>query len=66
MSELIDDRTSVLALLQMSGLTPTPEEIDTMVAGYPLARQAAQSLYTVPGVRYETPAITFDPRLATS
>jgi hypothetical protein len=64
MSEKIDDRTSVLALLQMSGLAPTPDEIDTMVTAYPLARQAVESLYTVPGVRYETPAITFDPRLA--
>jgi hypothetical protein len=63
MSDKIDDRTSVLALLQMSGLTPTPDEIDTMVTAYPLARQAVASLYTVPGVRYETPAITFDPRL---
>lgn len=64
MSELIDDRTKVLALLQQSGLEPTREEIDTMVTAYPLARQAVASLYIVPGVRYEDPAVTFDPRLA--
>jgi hypothetical protein len=64
MPDKLDDRTSVLALLQMSGLNPTTDEIDAMVTAYPLARQAVESLYTVPGVRYETPAITFDPRLA--
>jgi hypothetical protein len=33
-----------------------------MVSTFPMARQAASALYAVPGVRYEEPAITFDPR----
>lgn len=66
MSEQLDDRTLVLAALQQAGIAPTAEEVDTMVAAYPKARQAAAALYTVPGVRYEDPAITFDPRLAAS
>ncbi len=59
----IDDRTAVLTLLQMNGLTPTEKEIDAMVAGYPAARAMVASLYTMPGVRYEEPAVTFDPRV---
>ena len=62
MSDKIDDRTTVHALLQAIGLHPTAEEIDTMVSTFPIARQAAGALYAVPGVRYEEPAITFDPR----
>jgi len=61
----IDDRTTVLALLQMSGLSPTDAEVDVMVRGYPAGREMVAALYTMPDVRYEDPAITFDPRLAT-
>ncbi len=59
----IDDRTAVLTLLQLHGLTPSATEIDAMVAGFPAARAAVAALYTVPGVRYEEPAVTFDPRV---
>jgi hypothetical protein len=59
----IDDRTTVLALLQMNGLTPSAEEVETMIAGYPMARQMVAGLYSMPGVRYEEPAVTFDPRV---
>src|ERR1700674_4757630 len=61
----IDDRTTVLALLQMSGMTPMPEEVDVLVASYPATRQMVASLYTMPGVRYEEPAMSFDPRVVT-
>jgi hypothetical protein len=61
----IDDRTTVLALLKMSGLSPTPDEVDAMVAGYPVSRQMMAALYAMPGVRYEEPAVTFDPRVVT-
>jgi hypothetical protein len=64
MSDQLDDRTLVLAALQQSGISPSAEEIDAMVTAYPTARAATAALYTVPGVRYEDPAITFDPRLA--
>jgi hypothetical protein len=59
----IDDRTTVLALLRMTGLTPTDKEIDRMVEGYPMTRAMVDSLYAIPGVRYEEPAVTFDPRV---
>ena len=62
----IDDRTTVLALLQMNGLTPAEKEIDAMVAGYSASRAMVASLYTMPGVRYEEPAVTFDPRVVAS
>lgn len=58
-----DDRATVSALLQMNGLSPSAEEIDAMVAGYPAARAMVAALYTMPGVRYEEPAVTFDPRV---
>jgi hypothetical protein len=64
MSEPLDDRTLVLAALQQAGISPSADEIDAMVTSYPTAREAAAALYSVPGVRYEDPAITFDPRLA--
>lgn len=66
MSDKLDDRTLVLAALQQAGITPTPDEIDKMVESYPQSRLAAAALYSVPGVRYEDPAITFDPRLGAS
>jgi hypothetical protein len=59
----IDDRVTVLALLKMSGLTPAPDEIEVMVAGLAPSRAAVAALYTMPGVRYEEPAVTFDPRV---
>jgi len=60
---LIDDRATTLALLQMNGLSPTEKEIDAMVAGYSAARAMVASLYSMPGIRYEEPAVTFDPRV---
>ncbi|HEY3717881.1 MAG TPA: hypothetical protein VGL39_25420 [Jatrophihabitantaceae bacterium] len=62
----MSDKEIVLALLQMSGLSPTEAEVDAMVAGYPASRQMVAALYTMPGVRYEEPAVTFDPRVVTS
>jgi hypothetical protein len=62
-TDTVDDRTTVLALLQMSGLHPTETEIEKMIAGYPTSRAMVDSLYTLPGVRYEEPAVTFDPRV---
>jgi hypothetical protein len=62
----MSDEEVVRALLQMSGLAPTETEVDAMVAGYPATRQMVAALYTMPGVRYEEPAVTFDPRVVTS
>ena len=60
----VDDRTTVLALLAMHGLSPTQREVDALVAGYPASRAMVALLYAMPGVRYEEPATTFDPRAA--
>lgn len=59
----LPDRTAVAALIKMAGLSPTPVEIDAMVASYPSTRQVVALLYSIPGVRYEEPAVTFDPRV---
>lgn len=58
-----ESRRAVLALLQMSGLSPTANEIDRLVAAYPVVRAMTDSLYAVPGVRYEDAAAGFDPRV---
>lgn len=57
------DRQIVESLLAMSGITPTPAEVDQLVGSYPATRAAVAALYTMPGVRYEEPAVTFDPRV---
>lgn len=57
------DRDLVLAMLEKAALTPTPDEIDRLVAGYPTMRAMVDRLYNLPGVRYEEPAVTFDPRV---
>lgn len=59
-----DDRTVVLTMLAKTGLEPSVEEIDRLVAGYPTTRAMLDMLYNIPGTRYEEPALTFDPRVA--
>jgi hypothetical protein len=61
-----DERTTVLALLEMAGLSPTEGEIDAMAADYPARRQMVASLYAMRGTRYEEPALVFDPRIEVS
>jgi hypothetical protein len=58
-----DDRAVVSALLKASGLCPTERETERMVAAYPTTRAMVDLLYAIPGVRYEEPAVSFDPRL---
>jgi len=58
-----DDREVVNALLTLNGLQPSPEEVDGLVAAYPGLRDAVAKLYTMPGVRYAEPAVTFDARI---
>jgi len=57
-----DARETVVSLLAQAGIKPTADEIDRLVDAYPETRAGVESLYTVPGVRYEEPAVTFDPR----
>jgi hypothetical protein len=61
-SEPISDDTTVRALLQMAGVAPTEEEITGLVAGFAGTRAMVASLYSMPGVRYEEPAVIFDAR----
>jgi hypothetical protein len=58
----IDDETTVRALLQLAGVTPSEEEVATMVAAYPATRAMVESLHAMLGVRYEEPAVIFDAR----
>ena len=58
----LDDRTLVLAALQQYGLSPSPAEVDALVATYPLVRAEMARLYAVDEARYEDPALTYDPR----
>lgn len=54
---------TVTMLLQMRGITPSDKEIAHLATAYPAAREIVETLYAMPGVRYEEPAITFDPRI---
>jgi uncharacterized 2Fe-2S/4Fe-4S cluster protein (DUF4445 family) len=51
------------ALLALHGITPSEDEIAKLVEAFPATRAAVATLYTMEGVRYEEPAITFDPRV---
>ncbi|OAI39065.1 hypothetical protein AYO38_08320 [bacterium SCGC AG-212-C10] len=62
MSEpVVDVETTVRALLTASGLTPPQEAFDTFVRLYPSLRAMADSLYEIPEVRYEEPALIYSP-----
>jgi hypothetical protein len=62
MTEKISDETTVRALLQMAGVSPSEDEVAALVAGYDGTRAMVSALYTMPGVRYEEPAVIFDAR----
>lgn len=59
----IDDATIVRSLLAMNKITPSAAEVEKLIAGYPASRAMVEGLYAMPGVRYEEPALTFDPRV---
>ena len=62
MTEKINDDTTVRALLQMAGVAPTEPEVEGLVAGFAGTRAMIDSLYSMPGVRYEEPAVIVDAR----
>ena len=62
MPDKIDDDTTVRSMLQLVGVTPTEAEISGLVAGLAPTRAMIDSLYTMPGVRYAEPAVTFSAR----
>jgi hypothetical protein len=57
-----EDRSTALAMLRAAGLSPEPDELDAVLAGYTGFRMLAARLYEVDEARYEEPAITFSPR----
>ncbi|CAO5152680.1 hypothetical protein FAIPA1_150093 [Frankia sp. AiPs1] len=57
------DRQKIEALIAINGLTLNPAEVEALVAAYPTARATVDLLYATPGVRYEVPAMTYDPRV---
>jgi hypothetical protein len=59
----LSDKAVVTALLQVAGLEPDEREKGRLVAGYRATRSMMERLYSMPGVRYEEPAITMDPRV---
>ncbi len=59
---MTDIRHTVTTLLAQAKISPTPEEVDHLIDAYEENRAGIEKLYGVPGVRYEEPAVTFDPR----
>jgi hypothetical protein len=59
-----DPTVTVRAGFEQAGLTPNESELAAFVAAYAEVRSFLDALYTLPGVRYEAPALTFDPRKA--
>ncbi|MBD8605399.1 hypothetical protein IFT73_00915 [Aeromicrobium sp. CFBP 8757] len=57
------DEVIVEALLHQHGLTVPADELALLVGAYPGKRAAVQALRALDGVRYEEPAVTFDPRV---
>jgi hypothetical protein len=54
-----DPAVLVPALLQAAGLTPSQEEVATMIADFPGRATAIESLYAVREARYEEPDLVF-------
>ena len=54
-----DVELTVRTLMAVAGLSPSEEEIATLVAGYPLQKAGIESLYTIPEARYAAPALVF-------
>lgn len=63
MTEPTDTETTVRALLNAAGMTTlTDEQVQIFVRAYPTLRAAADRLYTLPEVRYESPAVIYSAR----
>lgn len=59
MSDTVDPAALVAAQLAAAGIVPSAEEVAVMVAATPARLAAIDSLYAVPGVRYEEPGLVF-------
>jgi hypothetical protein len=51
----------LLARLRAASIEPDPADLPGIEGAYRFYRRAMDRLYAVEGVRYETPALTFDP-----
>lgn len=60
MSQPRDVRATVSAMVEAAGLPVSDEELDKFVEVYPTLRAAADSLF-IEEVRYEEPALVFNP-----
>jgi hypothetical protein len=54
-----DIETTVRTLVAAAGLTPSEEELATLVAGYPGYKAGIESLYAIPEARYAAPGLIF-------
>ncbi|MFN8075105.1 MAG: hypothetical protein U0Q15_06745 [Kineosporiaceae bacterium] len=55
--------TAVDLMLDLQGIPASPDEREAMAATFAASRAAAAALYTLPGVRYELPALTWSAAL---
>jgi hypothetical protein len=63
MTDSLDSaRAMVEAALGAAGLSPDPAEVDRLIRSWPRLAAGIESRYTVEGVRYEEPALIFDPQ----
>jgi hypothetical protein len=52
---------AVSALLVRAGLVLSSAELAILIDHYPTFKERMNSLYTIPGARYEVPGLVFDP-----
>ena len=57
----MSDGELVRAVLAAAGLEPGEDEIAELSDAYPALRAAVESLYRVPGMEEERPALSFEP-----
>lgn len=56
-------QAAVDLLLDLAGIPASPDEREAMAATFAASRVSAAALYTIPGVRYELPALTWSAAL---
>jgi hypothetical protein len=56
------DEEIVRGLLSSSGITPDPDEVDQLIAKYPVYREIAAAQYRVPEALEELPDLVLDVR----
>jgi hypothetical protein len=55
----VDPEASVLALLDIAGVTPSAKELEAIIAGFPSVRAAAAGLHALATELDEEPAVVF-------